>query len=113
WGIASFLPHRRGYGASEGTAWRDDVSAEYGTDDYDRQLAARLDAESDDVLAALAVVSKLPEIDARHIGVMGSSFGGTTTLLAASKTDRFTCAIDFAGAAMNWDRTPGLRQLMT
>lgn len=112
WGIASFLPHRRGYGASEGTAWRDDVSAEYGTDDYDHQLAARLDAESDDVLAALRVVSELPEIDARHIGVMGSSFGGTTTLLAASKTNRCTCAIDFAGAAMNWDRTPGLRQLM-
>jgi dienelactone hydrolase len=113
WGIASFLPHRRGYGASEGVAWRDEVTAPYGTEEYDRQLADRLDAESDDVLAALDVVSPLREIDARHIGVMGSSFGGTATLLAASKTDRFTCAIDFAGAAMNWDRTPGLRRLMT
>ena len=113
WGIASFLPHRRGYGASEGVAWRDEVTAPYGTDDYDTQLADRLDAESDDVLAALDVVAALPEIDSRHIGVMGSSFGGTTTLLAASKTNRFTCAIDFAGAAMNWDRTPGLRRLMT
>jgi dienelactone hydrolase len=113
WGIASFLPHRRGYGASEGPAWREEVSAEYGTDAYDTQLAARLDAESDDVLAALNVVAGLPEIDASHIGVMGSSFGGTTTLLAAAKSDRFTCAIDFAGAAMNWDRTPGLRRLMT
>jgi len=113
WGIASFLPHRRGYGASGGAAWRNEVTAQYGTDEYDRQLADRLDAESDDVLAALDVVAALPEIDARHIGVMGSSFGGTTTLLAASKTDRFTCAINFAGAAMNWDRTPGLRRLMT
>lgn len=113
WGIASFLPHRRGYGASEGPAWREEVSAAYGTEEYDAQLAARLDAESDDVLAALDVVAALPEIDAAHIGVMGSSFGGTTTLLAASKTHRFTCAIDFAGAAMNWDRTPGLRRLMT
>ena len=113
WGIASFLPHRRGYGASEGAAWREEVSAPYGTPEYDAQLATRLDAESDDILAALDIVAALPEIDPTHIGVMGSSFGGTTTLLAASKTDRFTCAIDFAGAAMNWDRTPALRELMT
>jgi dienelactone hydrolase len=112
WGIASFLPHRRGYGASEGPGWREEVSAPYGTPEYDAQLARRLDAESDDVLAALDVVAALSEIDADHVGVMGSSFGGTTTLLAASKTNRFTCAIDFAGAAMNWDRTPGLRALM-
>ena len=113
WGIASFLPHRRGYGASEGPGWREEVSAPRGTGEYDRQLAARLDAESEDVLAALDVVAGLAEIDARHIGVMGSSFGGVTTLLAASKTDRFTCAIDFAGAAMNWDHAPGLRRVLT
>ncbi len=113
WGIASFLPHRRGYGASQGPGWREEVTGAYGTPEYDSQLAARLDAESDDIIAALDVVAALPEIDAAHIGVMGSSFGGTTTLLAASKCDRFTCAIDFAGAAMNWDRTPALRELMT
>lgn len=113
WGIASFLPHRRGYGASPGPAWRSEVTADYGTDAYDDQLAARLDRESDDVIAALACVQALPEVDPAHVGVMGSSFGGTNTLLAASKTDRFTCAIDFAGAAMNWDRTPRLRALMT
>ncbi len=112
WGIASFLPHRHGYGDSPGMPWREEVSAPHGSAEYDRQLAARLDRESDDILAALAVVGALPKIDAGHIGVMGSSFGGVTTLLAASKTGRFTCAIDFAGAAMNWDRTPGLRALM-
>ena len=112
WGIASFLPHRRGYGASEGPAWREECSAEPGTPEYDAQLSARLDAESDDILAALDVVAALPEIDAGHIGVMGSSFGGTTTLLAAAKTNRFRCAIDFAGAAMNWEKAPGLREVM-
>ena len=40
---------------------------------------------------------------------MGSSFGGINTLFAAAKTDRFRCAVEFAGAAMNWDRTPALR----
>ncbi|MBC8793195.1 MAG: hypothetical protein C6Y20_16465 [Tagaea sp. CACIAM 22H2] len=112
WGIASFLPHRRGYGNSPGAPWREDVKAEFGTDEYDNQLAVRLDRESDDVIAALATVEALPEIRKDHIGVMGSSFGGTNTLFAASKCDRFRCAIDFAGAAMNWDRTPRLRETM-
>lgn len=113
WGIASFLPHRRGYGNSPGPAWRTEVSAEYGTAEYAAQLLMRLDGESDDIIAALDHVSALPEINADHIGVMGSSFGGTTTLFAASKDPRFTCAINFAGAAMNWDRAPALRLGMT
>jgi dienelactone hydrolase len=112
WGIASFLPHRRGYGNSPGTPWREDVSAEFGTPEYDSQLAIRLDRESDDVIAALSAVERMPEIRKAHIGVMGSSFGGTNTLFAAAKCGRFRCAIDFAGAAMNWDRTPRLRESM-
>lgn len=112
WGIASFLPHRRGYGNSAGTPWRGDVSAEYGTGEYDSQLAARLSNESDDVIAALGTVEGRAEIDPAHIGVMGSSFGGTVTLLAASRCERFQCAVEFAGAAMNWEQTPGLRALM-
>lgn len=112
WGIASFLPHRRGYGNSPGPGWREEASAPFGTPEYDEQVSTRLDRESTDVLAALDCVAAMPEIRADHVGVMGSSFGGTNTLLAASKTDRFTCAIDFAGAAMNWDNTPKLRELM-
>jgi dienelactone hydrolase len=113
WGIASFLAHRRGYGNSPGTPWREDCPAPFGTSEYDDQIARRLDAESDDVLAALAYLQTLPQLRSDRIGVMGSSFGGINTLLAASKTDRFRCAVDFAGAAMNWDRTPRLRELMT
>lgn len=113
WGIASFLPHRRGYGNSTGPGWREEASAEFGTPEYDAQVSARLASESDDVIAALDVVAALPEVRGDHIGVMGSSFGGINTLLSASKTDRFRCAIEFAGAAMNWERTPALRQLMT
>ena len=64
------------------------------------------------MVAALAAVRALDEIDPGHIGVMGSSFGGVVTLLSAAKSDGFRCAVDFAGAAMNWDRTPGLRRTM-
>jgi dienelactone hydrolase len=112
WGIASFLPHRRGYGNSPGPAWRQDVTAPHGSDDYDAQLVRRLDRESDDVLAALDFLGTRPDIHKDHIGVMGSSFGGINTLLAAAKSDRFRCAVEFAGAAMNWERTPGLREAM-
>lgn len=112
WGIAAFLPHRRGYGNSPGTPWREDVSADYGTEDYDRQLAERLYNESTDVISALSYVKGLDAIDADHVGVTGSSFGGTVTLLAASREPGFRCAVEFAGAAMNWERTPGLRKLM-
>lgn len=112
WGIASFLPHRRGYGNSPGPAWRAEVSAEYGTKDYDRQLAQRLLDEARDVVAALGHLETRPEIDAGHIGVMGSSFGGTVTLLAAADCPRFRCAVEFAGAAMNWERAPSLRAMM-
>jgi len=110
--IASFLPHRHGYGNSPGPGWLDEVTADFATPAYDAQLAPRLDRESDDVLAALDWLTGQPEIAAGRIGVMGSSFGGTNTLLAAAKADRFRCAVEFAGAAINWDHTPGLRALM-
>ncbi len=112
WGIASFLTHRHGYGNSEGPGWRAEVTSPHGSAEYAAQLSARLDRESDDVLVATEIVAALPEIRADRIGVMGSSFGGVNTLLAASKSPRFRCAVEFAGAAMNWDRAPELRALM-
>jgi len=112
WGIATFLPHRHGYGHSPGPAWRSEVPAQPGTADYDAQLSARLDRESEDVLAALDFVRGLDRIRSDHIGVMGSSFGGVNTLFAAAKTERFRCAIEFAGAAMNWEIAPSLREKM-
>ena len=112
WGIASFLPHRRGYGNSPGRPWRTEVTAEFGSTDYDAQLVQRLDHEADDVVAALHMLLTHPDVVPEHIGVMGSSFGGVTTLLSAAKTDRFRCAVEFAGAAMNWERTPTLRTRM-
>jgi dienelactone hydrolase len=112
WGVASFMPHRRGYGNSPGRGWRVDVPAEFGTPEYDSQLVARLDAESADVVAALRYLQGLSEIDAEHIGVMGSSFGGINTLLAVAQAPDFRCAVEFAGAAMNWERTANLREFL-
>ncbi len=102
WGIASCLLHRHGDGNSEGPGWREDVPVAPGTPDYATQLTARLDREAQDVLAGLAMLAARPDIRADHIGVMGSSFGGVNTLLAAARTDGFRCAVEIAGAAMNW-----------
>jgi dienelactone hydrolase len=113
WGIASCLLHRHGYGNSDGPGWREDVSATPGTTEYAAQLTARLDREAQDVLAGRAMLAARPDIRAAHIGVMGSSFGGVNTLLAAAGTDGFRCAVDFAGAAMNWDHAAALREALT
>jgi dienelactone hydrolase len=112
WGYAVLLVHRHGYGNSEGPTWREDVSAEFGTPEYDRALATRLEREADDVLAARAFLATRPGIAPARLGVIGSSFGGTVSLLAAARDASFGCAVDFAGAAMNWERTPALRAAM-
>jgi dienelactone hydrolase len=89
------------------------VTGEFGTAEYDAQLARRLEAESEDVVAALEFLERRPEVAPGRIAVLGSSFGGTVSLLAGARCGRFRCMIDFAGAAMNWERTPRLRETMT
>jgi dienelactone hydrolase len=112
WGYAVLLPHRRGYGSSPGPTWRQEVTAEFGTAEYDRALAARLGREAEDVVAAVDWLAARPEITPERLAVLGSSFGGTVSLLSAARAPRLRCAIDFAGAAMNWERTPALRATM-
>ena len=112
WGYAVLLPHRRGYGNSEGPTWRQEVTAEFGTVEYDRALAARLGREAEDVVAAVDWLASRPEVAADRLGLIGSSFGGVMSLLAAARCPRLRCAVDFAGAAMNWERTPTLRATM-
>ncbi|HEX2501726.1 MAG TPA: prolyl oligopeptidase family serine peptidase [Methylomirabilota bacterium] len=112
WGYAVLLPHRRGYGNSEGPTWRQEVTAEFGTAEYDRALAARLAREAEDVVAAVGWLGSRPEVAADRMGVIGSSFGGVMSLLTAARCPGLRCAVDFAGAAMNWERTPILRATM-
>jgi carboxymethylenebutenolidase len=100
------MPHRRGYGFSPGPDWRSECPAPAFSAEYNAQLVQRLAGECDDVLAAFSCLACQPKIDASRVGVMGSSFGGVNTLLAASREPRWRCAIEFAGAAMNWDRNP-------
>jgi dienelactone hydrolase len=82
--------------------------------DRGSRFVARLDAESKDVLAALDYVVRQPEspIDAKRIAIMGWSFGGIVTTLAAAAPDRFRVAIVQAPGALNWDRSADLRSAL-
>lgn len=112
WGYAVLLPHRRGYGNSAGATWRQDVASDFGTAEYDQALARRLVREAADVVAAVGWLGTRREVDAGRMAVIGSSFGGTVSLLAAARLPGLRCAVDFAGAAMNWERTSALRTAM-
>jgi dienelactone hydrolase len=104
-GYAVLVPERRGYGKSDGATF----SEEIGNDRGERFLR-RMEAEADDVNAAVDYAkAKLP-IDAERIGVIGYSFGGIVTTLAAGRGKSFVAVVNQAPGALNWDRAPLLRQ---
>jgi dienelactone hydrolase len=64
----------------------------------------------DDVLAALSFLKTTPAIDAKRIAIVGHSFGGQVTLLAAERDNTVRAAVTFAAAAGSWERSPELRE---
>lgn len=111
-GCAYLFPHRAGYGHSPGTKLAEDVPAPRNTAEHDRQLAARLRQENDDVIAALDFAAALPDIDAARMVVMGSSLGGIHTLLALARDSRWRCGLDFSGGASQWKAHPVVRKML-
>jgi carboxymethylenebutenolidase len=108
-GYAVLVPERRGYGKSEGPTYLEEIG-----DDRGPRFLARLQAEADDVLAAWEHVKPQPAlaIDAKHVAIMGWSFGGIVTTFAAGRSTAFVAAINQAPGALNWDRVPALRQAL-
>jgi carboxymethylenebutenolidase len=68
--------------------------------------------ELTDALAGLAFLRALPEVDSQRVAVAGHSFGGSLTLLLAERDSTLAAAVDFAGAAASWERSPELRALL-
>lgn len=64
----------------------------------------------DDVLAALTFLKTAPGIDAKRIAIVGHSFGGQLTLLAAERDITVRAAVTFAAAAGSWERSRELRE---
>ncbi len=111
-GYVVLVARRRGYGGSPGPSRLDEVTAPGGSPAYDAQVCARLLAESDDVLAALRFVRAMPEVDPARTAVMGSSYGGINSLLAAARDHAVAACVSFAAAAMSWGPVPGLRPFL-
>jgi dienelactone hydrolase len=76
------------------------------------QLAMLTSDQLDDVCAAVAFLKRQPAVDVPHIAVVGHSFGGLLSLLAAERDAAISSVVSFAGGAVTWDSSPALRDHM-
>ncbi|HKW62432.1 MAG TPA: dienelactone hydrolase family protein [Candidatus Acidoferrum sp.] len=106
-GYVVVVPERRGYGKSDGTAFSETVGEDRGP-----RFVARVQEETDDMLAAVDFVKNLPYADAKRMGVMGWSFGGIVSVFGASRSAAFRAVVDQAGAALTWDHSPAMQAAM-
>jgi dienelactone hydrolase len=106
-GYVVLVSERRGYGRSDGATWPEDVGKSRG------RTVARLEEETDDVLAAIDFLRTQAFVDARRLGVMGWSFGGIVTMFAVSRGNAFAVAVDQAGGALTWNTNPDVRAALT
>jgi carboxymethylenebutenolidase len=114
-GYVFFIPHRRGHGRSPGEYVMDllaRANQSGGSSARSRKLVELMDQHLEDQMAALAYLKGLPNVDPRRIVVAGCSFGGIQTVLMAEKGLGVRAAVDFAGAAQNWQHAPELRVRM-
>jgi len=98
------VPERRGYGKSDGRQFSEEIGEDRGP-----RYVVRLQQEADDVIAAAEFAQTLPDADGSRITVMGWSFGGIVSVLAASRSDVFKVVVDQAGGALSWDGSPALQ----
>jgi len=115
-GYAFFYPCRRGHGlsADQGKFIQDELKDEEATKGIEArqklQFALLTGPHLKDTLAALSFLQTVPGIDARRIAVIGHSFGGQLTLLAAERDKSLRAAVTFGAAANSWAKSPELRE---
>jgi dipeptidyl aminopeptidase/acylaminoacyl peptidase len=63
-----------------------------------------------DVIAGLKFLKTTPGIDPKRIAIVGHSFGGQLTLLAAERDNAIAAAVTISAAAGSWGRSPELRE---
>jgi carboxymethylenebutenolidase len=114
-GYVFFIPHRRGHGRSPGDYVMDlleRANQSGGPSARSRMLVELMEQHLQDQMAALAYLKGLPNVDPQRIAVAGCSFGGIQTVLMAEKGLGVRAAVDFAGAAQNWQHSQDLRARM-
>jgi len=111
-GYAFFVPFRRGQGLSQGQgkyilAELDSIEKKDGSDQRIAwMIKLHKTSQLDDQIAALSFLKRQPGIDSDRIIVAGVSFGGIQSILIATLPVGIKGVLDFAGAAMNWEKGP-------
>jgi dienelactone hydrolase len=117
-GYAFLFLFRRGQGLSADQApYMQDVltreEASHGLEARRQMQLVLLKTEQlDDVMAAMAFLKTAPGIDPKRIAVVGHSFGGQLTLLAAERDKGVRAVVTFGAAANSWQTSPELRTLL-
>jgi carboxymethylenebutenolidase len=73
------------------------------------QFALATTGQLDDVMAGLRFLKTIPGVDPKRLAIIGHSFGGQLTLLAAERDDSIRAAVTFAAGANSWERSSELR----
>jgi dienelactone hydrolase len=113
-GYAFLYLYRRGDGLSRGqgvpSADRMDSALTAGGQEARNRIQLQaLDDEAIDDLAGLAFLRAVPGVDPKRVAVVGQSFGGTLTVLAAERDSTLRAIVTFAAGGYSWDRSPDLR----
>lgn len=117
-GFVLFAPYRRGQGlsADQGTWVLDTLSRvaqEEGMIARGKKAVDLLKTEQlGDLLAAINRLDGMPFVDRNRIAVVGNSFGGVLTMVMAERGGGIRAAVNMAGAALNWKRSPEFKQWM-
>lgn len=114
-GYVFFFPFRRGVGlsADQGESAIELMNREFAARGQDARNALQLQLlehrELDDATEALNYLRRRPEVDANRIAVVAHSFGGSLTILQATKERDLRAVVIFSGAGYSWDQSPELR----
>ncbi len=113
-GFVVFAPMRRGHRASlEGPYIGDTLERErqaHGPTGANLLMVHEMETNQlEDQLAGLAYLKALPYVDTNRLAVVGCSYGGIETLLAAERGAGFKAAVAVSPAAESWDGNPELR----
>ena len=106
-GYLVLVPERRGYGASDGKTYAEDIGTDRGS-----RFVDRMQEETGDVLAALEYLKALPLADRQRIAIMGWSLGGIVSVFAAGRSPVFRAVVDQAGGALAWDGSPAMQKAL-
>jgi len=115
-GYAFLYLFRRGQGLSgdQGPFMQDILQREEATKGQEArqhlQFMLATTDHLDDVMAGLVFLKTIPGIDPKRLAIVGHSFGGQLTLLAAERDNTLRAAITVSAAAGSWERSPELRK---